>query len=611
MEALDAIEAQLAELRREELAAAQERAALAARVEALHVGLNRKDASRRCWRPPTGRRAARLRRRAGQRASRRTRRRSPPPSARRPTRWPWPVSTRRWGRSTISRPRTWAGPACCSAGAEPSERADRLAALPDGARTPSTWSTYPTSCRGGAAGAAQGRRGRADLPAAQTLVARLPDLVAVTRDGDVLSAHFAAGGSSAQPSLIEVQAAIDDAEQRLTEASHACDRLRFAQSQLEEQQRAASAAVEVTLARLHESDAAMAALAEELGQLSSTARSATSEAERLRQAIAERRAGAGPGRRRARRPGAPAGARAETEDEVEPDPAERDRLAEQARLARGAEMDARLALRTLEERARALAGRADALRRAAEARTAGPGHGAWPGARGWRREARPRLPCTPAATFLARLRRALPRPGGARAGRGGGGADRSRGRTGRGAGRGALAGADFESLVDAAHRDEMARAEQRMRVEALTEKAMAELGLGSRSADGRLRAGPAGAGAHSGGRHRHAARTSSPSRCRTSASSSRSGCGPPSVTSACSAGSTRWRWRSSTPWRSGTSSSPSSSKTCGGPARTCWTSSPRSTAGASRSSPRRTRTSSRRSSGCSPGCSPAARAGWC
>ena len=45
VEALDAIEAQLAELRRQELAAAQERAALAARVEALHVGLNRKDAS--------------------------------------------------------------------------------------------------------------------------------------------------------------------------------------------------------------------------------------------------------------------------------------------------------------------------------------------------------------------------------------------------------------------------------------------------------------------------------------------------------------------------------------------------------------------------------------
>ena len=34
---------------------------------------------------------------------------------------------------------------------------------------------------------------------------------------------------------------------------------------------------------------------------------------------------------------------------------------------------------------------------------------------------------------------------------------------------------DFESLVDAAHRDEMARAEQQMRVEALVERAMAEL----------------------------------------------------------------------------------------------------------------------------------------
>jgi chromosome segregation protein len=38
---------------------------------------------------------------------------------------------------------------------------------------------------------------------------------------------------------------------------------------------------------------------------------------------------------------------------------------------------------------------------------------------------------------------------------------------------------DFESLVDAAHRDELVRAEQQMRVEALEERAMAELGLES------------------------------------------------------------------------------------------------------------------------------------
>jgi chromosome segregation protein len=38
-------------------------------------------------------------------------------------------------------------------------------------------------------------------------------------------------------------------------------------------------------------------------------------------------------------------------------------------------------------------------------------------------------------------------------------------------------GADFESLVDSAHREEIARAEHRMRIEALSEKAMTELGL--------------------------------------------------------------------------------------------------------------------------------------
>jgi chromosome segregation protein len=37
--------------------------------------------------------------------------------------------------------------------------------------------------------------------------------------------------------------------------------------------------------------------------------------------------------------------------------------------------------------------------------------------------------------------------------------------------------ADLETLVDTVHRDEMARAEQRMRVEALVEKAMTDLGL--------------------------------------------------------------------------------------------------------------------------------------
>jgi chromosome segregation protein len=292
----------------------------------------------------------------------------------------------------------------------------------------------------------------------------------------VLSAHFAAGGSSTSPTLIEVQSAIDDTERRLTEASHACERLRFAQHQLGEQHRQASATVEVTLARLNESDAAMAALAEELSQLSSTARAAYHEAERQRQAIANAEEA------RDRDVGGLANLEhrlelaAQTVDEMVPDRAERDRLAEQARLARSAEMDARLALRTLEERARALAGRADALRRAAEGeRQAHLREIA-------RRERLAREAHTAAAvhaggTFLAHLlERSL-----ALAAR-----ERSQAEIMRTDAEAALSAArasvrsltrDFESLVDAAHRDELARAEQQMRVEALAERAMAELGL--------------------------------------------------------------------------------------------------------------------------------------
>ncbi len=314
-----------------------------------------------------------------------------------------------------------------------------------------------------------------DLPAAQDLVAGLPDLVAVTRDGDVLSAHFAAGGSSAQPSLIEVQAAIDEAEQRLTEAGHRCDRLRFAQSQLEEQQRDASAAVEETLSRLHESDAAMAALAEQLGQLGSTARSASEENERLAQAIT---------RAEQARDSDISGLAelehrlelAETTEEAEPDPGERDRLTAEARHSRDAEMEARLALRTLEERVRALAGRADALRKAATAQRQAQARELARRAR-VRREAETAAAVHAAAGFLAgAVERSLAQAA----------VERTDAEAARTEAEAALTaaraqvrslGAEFETLVDAAHRDEMARAEQRMRVEALTEKVLAELGL--------------------------------------------------------------------------------------------------------------------------------------
>ena len=315
-----------------------------------------------------------------------------------------------------------------------------------------------------------------DLDAAAALVGDLPELTAVTRDGDLLSTWFAAGGSSAAPSLIEVQAAVDETRAQLNQAQASTERVRFALAQHRAELEGAEHRAEAALARLHESDAEHAALAEELGQLSQTARSAFAEAERVGQAVAT----AATQREHNRQALAALEERlelasAQTEF-TEADPAERERLGDLARLARGAEMDARLALRTTEERARALAGRADSLVRAAEGERRARQQAA-----SRREQARldadqARAVQLAATWLLARVEESQEVAAQARRAADARRAEiesqlavaRSRSRT--------LA-KEFESLVDHAHRDELARAEQRMRVENLAEKAMQELAL--------------------------------------------------------------------------------------------------------------------------------------
>ena len=315
-----------------------------------------------------------------------------------------------------------------------------------------------------------------DLAAGRALVADLADVTAVTPDGDVLSAHFASGGSSSQPSLIEVQAAVDEAKEKLVEANHELERIRFAQTEVAERHTRAEERVDVALAQLHESDAQMAAVAEELGQLSSSARSAAGEAERLRTAITEAEEArdrdiAGLAELEQRLELASA-----SEDAEEPDPAERDRLADVARQARAAEMDARLALRTVEERARALAGRADALRRAAmnerQARAKAEAR-----RERMRREAEAAKAVRTGATWLlGRIEHALEQAARERSE-----AERTRTEAEAALGTARKAArdlaAELQGLVDTVHRDELARTQQRMRVETLAEKGMNELGL--------------------------------------------------------------------------------------------------------------------------------------
>ena len=314
-----------------------------------------------------------------------------------------------------------------------------------------------------------------DLDQARSVVAARPELTAVTRDGDVVGSHLVAGGSSAVPSLLEVQAAVDEAGEQLTATAHRCERLAFEVGQLEREREEAKHRVDVSLAQLHESDARLAAVAEELAQHGSTARSARGECDRLEAAIAtaeEARAGdlAGLAELEQRL------LAAQDAPDEEPSVDERDALGEAARGARAAETESRLALRTAEERGRALAGRADGLERAAaeerEARARAIAH-----RERLRREGqvaravltgaeivRDRLAVSVHAAAEARTAVEESRRGSEEALQ----AVRARLRT---------LVAENDELTTNVHRDEMARAQQRMRLEQLEERAREELGL--------------------------------------------------------------------------------------------------------------------------------------
>ncbi|MBA3021017.1 chromosome segregation protein SMC [Propionicimonas sp.] len=316
----------------------------------------------------------------------------------------------------------------------------------------------------------------ADLATARELVTKLPEVSAVTADGDLLSSWFAAGGSAGQPSVIEVQAALDEANAKLAAAQTDAERLRFAVAKAEDELAAAKQRAEAALARLHESDAEHGALAEEAAELNQTVRAALAEAGRLSEAAQNAATAREQGlanlsdlERRLEL--------AEAQTELsEADPTQRDHSSDVARAARAAEMEARLGLRTVEERARALAGRAESLTRAAQAERDARAKAAARREQ-LRREAETAASVQLAATWLAGQignSRVLAE------------AERTAAQQARAAAEGELSAArqrgrelakQFEGMVDTVHRDELARAQQQMKIEALAEKALAELGL--------------------------------------------------------------------------------------------------------------------------------------
>ena len=208
------------------------------------------------------------------------------------------------------------------------------------------------------------------LAEALDLVAARPHLRAVTMDGDLVGGGWVSGGSDRKLSTLEVTSEIDKAGGALAAAETQVAELSAALAGALTEQAARQDAAEQALAALNESDAAISTMYEQLGRLGQDARAAEDEWSRLLQQREELEAG-----------------RAVTVDEVTEletrlrnaqetqqvhadapsSAAARQQLAATAENARAVEVEALLAVRTAEERANAVRGRADSLRRAAAA----------------------------------------------------------------------------------------------------------------------------------------------------------------------------------------------------------------------------------------------------
>ncbi|HLU59806.1 MAG TPA: chromosome segregation protein SMC [Pseudonocardia sp.] len=316
-----------------------------------------------------------------------------------------------------------------------------------------------------------------DLAAAKAVIAAHPDLTAVTRDGDVLGAARATGGSGTASSALDVQAAVNEAVERREAVEEELARLRPALEGARAEEAARLADVEAAKQVQQQAESRRAAAAAQLGRLEQAVRSATAEAQRLRErrdAVEARRSEALLALEAAEQQLA----RAEDEPlEEEPDTEVRDAAAEAVAAARAAEVEARLALRTAEERARAIAGRAESLRRqAASERQARARAAAAREAR--ERSARIARRVVEAGEIAsARIAESLAAAAAERDA-----AAAARDARERALGEARLAtqrlSAEMDKLTDAVHRDEVLRAQNRMRLEQLTEKVLAEYGLG-------------------------------------------------------------------------------------------------------------------------------------
>jgi chromosome segregation protein len=316
------------------------------------------------------------------------------------------------------------------------------------------------------------------LDAARELVAAQPQLRAVTTDGDVFGADWAVGGSERSQSTIEVQAAVDEANVRLGTSERARQRAAAELEGAMADQKARRDEVGAAKEALNEAKVRAAQGAEVLNSLRRNARSATAEVERItaqRTKVEQTREDALV--ELAELEERFAAAQVDDPLDSEPDTAERDEATASLTTARQSEVDSRLSLRTAEERHRAVQGKSDGLLRAARAE----------------REARERAVRAAAArTRGAEIAQAVVDGGELAVERiehslHQATVERDEAQAQRQDRESALTTVrnrvreltgELDKLTDAVHRDEVVRAEQRLRLEQLETKIAENFGIG-------------------------------------------------------------------------------------------------------------------------------------
>ncbi len=311
------------------------------------------------------------------------------------------------------------------------------------------------------------------LSDAEAAIALDRKLIAVTRDGDLVSRNRVRGGSTGSQSAIEISALLERTQDNLNEVIARCESLTFELATIANEVDAARQTHDQALARLNDSDAKMSGLAEQMAVAGQNVKSAQAEVERLAQSERE----ASEQRANDERDLAAAIAQFESHQEpAEPDLTHLEDLRSQVSAARSAEVEARLELRTLEERITAIAARAKNLEDSAAHERESASKAII------RREQRAIAAATAqsiadtAYETLIQIEVSISKAL----------AERQRlelSRTDREGeilsvrGRGRELTTELETLTSSVHRDEIARAEQRLRIEGLESRAMEELGV--------------------------------------------------------------------------------------------------------------------------------------